>query len=217
MAVAVYGQIESFMGAKPATKPEVKLPDFKLVNKPAQQFNLNVATDVTYAKISEMAKAQLVNKTFTQGGKSITITDLSIYGSGGKAVFVADVKGAVKGRIYFNGNMSYNAEKMAVEVTEPEFDIKTQNALVKSANWLLHGLILKQLTPYLTYPIKEDLESMRAEANKTISNYPVYDGVTLQGELNSVTVKELNLIPGALRVLANAKGNIVVKIKDLKF
>ena len=100
MAVAVYGQIESFMGAKPATKPEVKLPDFKLVNKPAQQFNLNVATDVTYAKISEMAKAQLVNKTFTQGGKSITITDLSIYGSGGKAVFVADVKGAVKGRIY---------------------------------------------------------------------------------------------------------------------
>ena len=45
----------------------------------------------------------------------------------------------------------------------------------------------------------------------------ITDGVTLQGELNSVTVKELNLIPGALRVLANAKGNIVVKIKDLKF
>lgn len=217
MAVAVYGQIESFMGTRPATKPEVKLPDFKLVNKPTQQFNLNVATDVTFAKISDMAKAQLVNKTFTQGNKSITITDLSIFGSEGKAVFVADVKGALKGRIYFKGNMTYNAEKMAVEVTEPEFDIKTQNALVKSANWLLHGFILKQLVPYLTYPVKKDLENMKAEANKMISNYPVYDGITLQGALNSITVKELNLIPGALRVQANAKGNIAVKIQELKF
>ncbi len=217
MAVAVYGQIESFMGAKPAARPEVKLPDFKMVNKPTQQFNLNVATDVTYQKISDMAKTQLVNKTFTQGNKSITITDLSIFGSEGKAVFVADVKGALKGRIYFKGNMSYNAEKMAVEVTDPEFDIKTQNALVKSANWLLHGLILKQLTPYLTYPIKADLDSMKAEVNKMIANYPVYDGIALQGELNSITVKELNLIPGALRVQANAKGNIAVKIRDLKF
>ncbi|MDD3322012.1 MAG: DUF4403 family protein [Paludibacter sp.] len=217
LAVAVYGLIESYMGAEPASKPEAKLPDFKMVNRPAQQFNLNIATDVTFDKISKMAKEKLLNKTFTQGNKSITITDLSIFGSEGKAIFVADVTGALKGRIYFKGNMTYNPDKVAVEITEPEFDIKTKNALVKSANWLLHGIILNQLIPYLTYPVADDLNSMKMEMNKTLSNYPVYNGITLQGALNSVSVKDLNLVPGALRLQANVKGNISIKIEDLKF
>lgn len=217
ISAALYGLVESYMGVKPATNPITKLPDFKMVNKPAQQFNLNIATDITFEKISTLAKEQLLNKTFKQGSKSITITDLSIFGSEGKSVFVADVKGSVKGKIYFNGNMTYNPEKMAVEITDPEFDIKTTNALVKSANWLLKGVILKQIKPYLTYPIKEEIEKMKLEANKMLQNYPVYDGILLQGVLTNVLVNRLDLIPGALRIQANAKGSMVIKIQDIKF
>jgi hypothetical protein len=217
IAVALYGQIESFMGVQPSSKALVPLPEFMYVNRPAQQFNLNIATDVTFDKISEMAKKELINKTFTQGNKTITIKDLSIFGSEGKAVFVADVIGALNGRIYFNGNMVYNPTKMAVEITEPEFDVKTKNALVKSANWLLHGVILKQLTPYLTYPVAVDIEKMKTEVNKMMLNYPVYDGVTMQGKLNNVSVTSLNLVPGAVRIQANIKGNMAMKIENLKF
>lgn len=217
MALALYAQVESYMGAHPAANAPVVLPPFKYVNKPAQQFNLNVGTDVTFDKISEMAKKQLLNKTFTEGGKSITITDLSIFGSDGKAIFVADVMGSLKGRIFFTGNMVYNAEKVAVEITEPEFSVKTSNALVKSAGWLLHGMILKKLTPYLTYPVKDNIESMKTEANQMISNYSVMDGVSLQGKLNSINVTSLSLVPGAVRIQANVKGNVALKVQDLKF
>lgn len=217
IAVALYGQIESFMGTQPSANTQTPLPEFRYVNRPAQLFNLNIATDVTFDKISEMAKKELINKTFTQGNKTITIKDLSIFGSEGKAVFVADVIGTLKGRIYFNGNMVYNPTKMAVEITEPEFDVKTKNTLVKSANWLLHGVILKQLTPYLTYPVKDDIEKMKTEVNKMMANYPVYDGVTIQGKLNNISVTSLNLVPGAVRIQANVKGNMAMKVANLKF
>lgn len=217
IAVALYAQIESFMGAQPLANTQTPLPEFRYVNRPAQLFNLNIATDVTFEKISEMAKKELINKTFTQGNKTITIKDLSIFGSEGKAVFVADVIGTLKGRIYFNGNMVYNPTKMAVEITEPEFDVKTKSTLVRSANWLLHGVILKQLAPYLTYPIKDDLEKMKTEVNKMMENYPVYDGVTIQGKLNNVSVTSLNLVPGAVRIQANVKGNMAMKVASLKF
>src|ERR1035437_1240760 len=124
LAVALYTQIESFMGAKPTVNSPIALPPFKYINRPAQQFNVNVGADVTFEKILEIAKKQLINKTFTEGKRTITITDLSIFGSQGKAVFVADVIGALKGRIYFTGNMTYNSTKVAVEITEPEFDLK---------------------------------------------------------------------------------------------
>ena len=217
LAVALNAQIESFMGAKPDTKPFVELPPFKTVLKPAQQFNLNIGVDVTFDKIAEMAKAQLLGKTFEQSGKKITITDLSLFGSNGKAVFIADVTGSLKGRIYFTGKMTYNAEKVAVEITEPEFDVKTSDALVKSAGWLLHGMILKQLSPYLTYPVKNSLDAAKLQVNQMLANYTVMDGITLQGKLNNLSVTDLSLVPGAVRIQANVKGNIALKVQEMKF
>lgn len=216
LAIALYAQIESFMGAKPASNTLSALPDFKFVNHPAQQFNLNIGADVTFDKISEMAKKELVNKTFTEGNKTITITDLSIFGSEGKAMFVADLTGSFKGRIYFSGNMVYNPAKLAVEISEPEFDVKTQSVLLKSAGWLMHGLILKKIAPYLTYPVKDNLEKMKTEVNQMLSNYPVYNGVTLDGKLNNLSVLSLGLVPGAVRIQANVKGNVALKVQDLK-
>jgi hypothetical protein len=216
MAIALYAQIESFMGAQPAANTPVALPAFKQVNHPAQQFNLNIGADVTFDKISEMAKKELVNKTFNEGGKTITIADLSIFGSEGKAMFIADVTGTYKGRIYFTGNLVYNPTKLAVEITDPEFDVKTQSALIKSANWLMHGLILKKIAPYLTYPVKENIDKMKTDVNQLLSNYPVYNGVTLQGKLNTLSVTSLSLVPGAVRIQANVKGNIALKVQDLK-
>jgi len=217
LSVALYAQIESFMGAKPEANPTVVVPPFKTVNKPAQQFNLNIGADVTFDKIAEMAKKQLVGKTFTQAGKTITINDLSVFGSAGKPVFIADVTGSLKGRIYFTGNLNYNAEKLIVEITEPEFDLKTSNTLLKTANWLLHGMILKQLTPYLSYSVKDNLEAMKLQVNQMLGNYSIMDGVMLQGKLNNLTVTSLTLVPGAMRIQANVKGNIYLKIQDLKF
>ena len=82
---------------------------------------------------------------------------------------------------------------------------------------MLHGVILNKLTPYLTYSVKEDLDKMKAEANKMLTNYAVYDGVSLQGALNSVTVTGLSLVPGAVRISENVKGSTALSISDLSF
>jgi hypothetical protein len=50
-----------------------------------------------------------------------------------------------------------------------------------------------------------------------LTNYAVYDGVTLQGALNSVTVTGLSLVPGAVRISANVKGSTALNISDLSF
>ncbi len=209
--------IESVMGSKPATSTLVPLPAFKTTTARPGDFNLNIAADATFAKISELARGQLLNKTFQEGKNSITITDLQLYGRNGKAVFQADVIGSLKGRIYFTGDMVYNAEKRAVEVINPDFDLNTRNALVKSANWLLHGLIIKKITPYLSYPVKAELDNAMAEANKILANYSVYDGIRLQGKLNTLNVISLDLVPGAVRLQANLTGNVGMKVDDLKF
>jgi hypothetical protein len=217
LSISLYSYIESVIGAQPKAMAKVILPEFKTLARTPQQFNVNLAADITFDKISEMAKKQLVNQTFADGNKKITITDLSIFGSKGKAIFVADVIGSMKGKIYFTGNMVYNKDLNAIEITEPQFDLKTNNVLLKSANWLAHGIILKKIIPYLTYPVKDDLEKVKTDANKMLSNYSVYGGVALQGKLNNISVTDLSLVPGALRVKVSVKGNVALKVQDLKF
>ncbi|MBN2765713.1 MAG: DUF4403 family protein [Paludibacteraceae bacterium] len=217
VGMSLSGLVESYMGVKPDTQKTIALPAFKLRASTPQQFNVNLAADATYEKISELARTQLVNKTFKDGKRSLTITGLNLYGSEGRAIVELDVIGSVKGRIYFSGNLQYNPEKMAVEIINPQFDLKTKNALLKSADWLLHGFILNKLSPYLTYPVKEDLENLKLESNKMLSGYSVYDGVSLVGTLNTITVEKVDLVPGAVRLSANVKGNVVLKIDELKF
>ena len=217
LAIALYSQIESIIGSQPAKNQAVVLPEMKYISRPPQQFNLNLGADVTFEKITEVAKKQLLNQTFADGNKKITITDLSIFGSNGKAIFVADVIGSIKGKIYFTGNMVYNKEKNALEIAQPEFELKTKNVLMKSASWLAHGIILSKITPYLTYPLQADLDKIKNESNKMLSNYTVYGGMAVQGKLNQVNVTSFSLVPGAVRVMATVKGNVALKVQDIQF
>ena len=216
IGMAMNAQIESFMGTEPKANNAVVLPPLKNVPTISKEFNLNVAADVTFDKITELTRQQLVNKTFSEGKKSITITDISIYGSAGKAVFSADVKGSIKGRIYFTGNLVYNTEKMTIEIQNPQFDLNTKDALLKSTEWLLHGIILNKLKPYLSYPVKSYIDDMKTEANTMLKNYQVYDGIALNGTISTITVNSLDLVSGAVRINANAKGNVSLNISDLK-
>jgi len=217
LTVTLQALVESFMGSKPEAPKPVALPAFSMVNRKPGDFNINLAADATFAKITELARSQLINKTFTEGKNSLTIAGLNIFGSGGRIVFEVDVTGSLKGRLYLMGDMVYNPQKMTVEVQNPEFDVKTKNALVSSANWLLSGLIIRKLTPYLHYPVKAELDMMKAEANKTLSNFEVLEGISLTGKLTTLDVQGLDIVPGAVRINANLRGNVRLKVNDLKW
>jgi hypothetical protein len=69
----------------------------------------------------------------------------------------------------------------------------------------------------LTYPVKDDLEKVKKDVNQMMGNYSIMDGVNLQGNLNNISVLNLSLVPGALRIQVNVKGNVALKVEDLKF
>jgi len=208
---------ESFMGAQPAPLTPTVLPQLTPETSRPEEFNINIAADATFARITEITEQELLNQTFTEGHRSITITGVSIFGSGGKVVFELDVVGSVRGKIYLQGDMIYNPAKMTIELQNPEFDIRTHNALVRSASWLLNGVIIRRITPFLTYSVKDELEYLKYKANNSMSNIDVHNGISFQGKLHTLTVQGIDLVPGAVRINANLRGNIALKIDDLSW
>jgi hypothetical protein len=48
-----------------------------------------------------------------------------------------------------------------------------------------------------------------------LKKYSLYEGVSLEGALDTISVTDLALVPGAVRLQANLRGNIKIKIGEL--
>lgn len=213
--LAFSGIVESTIGTEPIRETPVPLPLLKKRSAQPGSFSINLGADITFDQITKVAAAQLVGQTFKEGRKSITVKGISMYSSEERAVMAMDVTGSVKGRIFLTGKMVYDKDSLTLSVAEPEFDIKTRNVLLKSASWLLHGMILKKITPYLTYNVAEDLEGFRSDIDVMLKKYSLYEGVSLEGALDTISVTDLALVPGAVRLQANLRGNVKIKVGEL--
>jgi hypothetical protein len=212
--VTFTGEVESIAGDSIKVSSPVALPPLgKSQDKPGK-FNINVKADVTFSQITKAAMMQLAGMEFKEGGKSILVKGLNLYSSSGKAVLEMDVEGSLKGRLYLTGELVYNPDSLSVSVINPEFDVKTRNALVKSANWLLHGMLLRKLQPYLTYKIDSILEDVRLETDNMLKKYSLMEGVYLMGNLHAVKVTNISMIPGAVRINASLSGDVKIITTD---
>jgi hypothetical protein len=217
ISLAMSGTVESYVGAIPPEKENIPLPELKFVERNPGEFNINISADVTYNKITEIAKRELLGVNFHEEDKVYRIDNLSLYSSEGRAVIVVQLDGTYKGKIYFTGKLIHNEETNALEIIEPDFDIKTKNTLLKTAGWLLHGKILRSITPFLSYPLEKDLKYVLDEANRMLDGYTLTQGVDLSGNLDTISVTKVSMIPGAVRIEANLKGNINLKVGELGF
>lgn len=208
--------IESFIGYKP-DKPILRaLPSLGFVQKTDDSFVLNFSSDITFTQISEIARKELIGKEFVQGKRKIKVDKFDVYGSDGRMMFITEISGSTKGIIYFTGTPIYNKDSNTIEMKDIDFEMNTRNALIKTANWLLHGTFLRMIEPYLKFPMGDQIKSMRETVNKELENYKVTDGVFLNGNVNEISITSFGLVPGALKVIGSVTGKLQMKISDLK-
>ncbi len=217
MQFGITSGVESFVGLKPNELAAVALPQLNIVDKPVEAFKMSVSTDVSFTSLSAIATKTLKDMVFEVGKRKIKITNLSIYGSNEKAVFVIDVVGAVNGRIYFNGKPVYNSAKRMLEIVEPEFDLQTKNALQKSASWLANGIILQKIKPYLSYAVDKDLDDLKQKTNDMLKDYKLYEGINIRAKIDTVDVADVDIVKAAFRLNSVLLGKVNVDIGQLAF
>lgn len=209
--------IESFLGYQPEKGVPRALPGLNFVLKPEESFVLNFSSDITFVKISEIAQKELVGKVFEQGKRKIKVLSFDVFGSEGKMMFMTEISGSANGKIYFTGTPFYNIDSNTIELNDFDFELNTRNALINSANWLLHGTFTKMIQPYLKFPMSDQIKTMKETVNKQLASYKVADGVLLMGNVNEISITSFGVVPGALKVLGSVNGQLQLNIDDLKF
>jgi hypothetical protein len=216
-AIGIQSSSEVILGEKPVVTKNPVLPPFNRPSSIPEIFIINLSAEVPYLEAEKIAKSQIVGQTFTEGKRSITVLDLNIYGQEEDVIIGATVDGSMKGQIYFRGKPVYDAATSTVEITNVDFDVQTKNVLLKSADWLFKSTIIKKMTPYLKFPLEQNLTEAKVMIQKELTAYKVMEGITMNGFLEDLAIDGIYPTPTGMRVLVSTKGKIKMKVDNLKF
>jgi hypothetical protein len=202
-------------GAKPTFRANSALPDLTLLNDASDDFQMRIATDVPFSEAERMARAVMIGQEFESGKRKVRVEDIQLWGNNDRMVVNSKLSGAFNGNIYFIGKPVYNAVKNQVEIADLDFHVDTRNFLHRSASWLFQGPIRKKMQDAMTFPLEENITSLRQSVQETLRRYELQPGVVLTGTLDSIAVENTRVLPNSIRVNLFSKGRLQVDVKGL--
>lgn len=187
------------IGKQPLVKVNPQLPVLKITSTLADNTVINLVADVPYAFIDSISRHNLLGKTFSEGKRSITINELSVFGNDNSMIVQTTVSGSINGKLYFSGKPVYNKADSTIRISSFDFEVKTKNALVKSAGWLVKSGIVGSVAKRLVYPVGDKLRETQFAIQKNIAHYNLANGFFLSGKIDHLDVQQLYLSPGSIK------------------
>ncbi len=200
------------------------LPKLQTQQKTDSAFNLYLGASIAFNDATEIAKKEFNGKTFTfeNGMQSVTINDINIYNNGDKLGMMLDINGIVKdglfkkkfkGIVYAYGTPAYDEKNQTLYIKDFDFDIKSKDVLVGTAEWLFKGAFRKQIENSLKYPLSSELERAKITAQKSLDDLK-FEKFSLKGKIEKFEPYGVQIIDNRMEVVVQAKGHLNFQLKS---
>jgi hypothetical protein len=215
-SVGIKAFLHYHLGAKPPVNYS-PLPSLKFTNNETGSFSFSLVTDIDYAFAEQLSKKYFEGQVyeFNNGKKKIKVEEVTLYGNQSKLVIGMKLSGSLNGTVYVTSLPYYDSADKSIKVKELEFDLDTKNKLVKSANWLAHGIFLKKMQENLIFSIKDNLLDAEKMVQENITNKKINDYITIDGRLTRLSPENIFLTEQGISAVVTAKGLLNVEL-DIK-
>jgi hypothetical protein len=121
----------------------------------------------------------------------------------------------VNGVVYLIGTPFYDVATRSIRMKDLDFEVDSKKKLLKAANWLGHGKIIKIMNQYMVFPIGDQLDASKKDAQTYFTNYQPVKGVTINGKLEKLETSDVYLIQDAIIALISVGGNLNVRLDGM--
>jgi hypothetical protein len=207
--------IETSINAQPSLKFDKTQLNLVPNTLPTTDFSLSVANIITYANAAALVQQNFAGQTFSSGKRAVTINHIDLWGKEGKLVVALNMTGTVNGTFYLSGIPKYDAAKKEVYLEGVDFVLDSKNKLLKTGDWLVHGLIAKKIQESCRFSIAEYLTNGEKTAGAYLNGYQPVKGIHVSGALTAMQPGQLILTPQAIVSMLEAKGKVAIKVDGL--
>ncbi len=195
-------------------KPDT-LPAFTYTEELVPFYELHLYTTIPYEEAEQLAKTNLLDKTFESGKYAATVKNIHLFGQGDELVVNTVLEGSYKGSIYMKGRPVFNKRKNTFDLKDLKFTLETKNFLHKSAAWLLKSTLKKQIEENVNVLLKYNMTEMEKLIKKQLEAYEIRQGVNMHGELKEFRIKDAFLTKEGFNIELLLTGNVFMKISGL--
>lgn len=210
-------------GKKPTVTRQPQLPAFTAVRTLPQEAQIQVTSDLSYDYLSQLLQKELREQTFTfeEGKHTLTVHDVVVSPAGHQLLLALDVSGRAKsgfitkkfqGKVYLQGTPYYEAASQSLKVKDLQYELKTRDQLVNTANWLLGNKFRAQLEQQMAVSVADQLTSTRQALQAGLAQARLHDHVLLRGSVQSFQPDTLLLTTTGVRALFYATGKMALSI-----
>lgn len=208
--------METLVGAQPAAKFDRNSIVLKPVSKMPDRISANIAAVSTYEDASRIMAKNFAGQEFASGSRKVMVNNVSIWHKSGKMVIALDLTGSVNGTIYMSGFPQYNAQTQEIYFDQLDYALETKSALMRTANWLAQGVILRKFQENCRYSIKPNLEEGKSNIKQYLNHYSPMPGVFVDGSVDGLEFQKIQLTNRAIIAFIKGDGKVSVNIDGLQ-
>lgn len=208
--------METLIGKKPESKYHSKTIILKPVATIPEQISLNIAAISSYEEASKIITKNFSGQEFSAGKKKVKVQSVTIWHKNSKMVIAMDLIGSINGTIYLTGVPQYNETTQEIYFDQMDYVLDTKNKILKTANWLAQGYILKKIQANCRYSIQSNLEEGKKNIVQYLKNYSPMTGVFINGRIEKLELKRIALTNQAIIAFLRIDGKASISVDGLK-
>ncbi|SDZ88589.1 protein of unknown function [Flavobacterium gillisiae] len=208
--------METLIGKQPESKFDLNKIILKPVTKIPNQISANIVAVSTYNDASKIMKKNFAGQEFESGGKKVKVQDVEIWHKNSKMVIALDLSGSLNGKIYLSGFPQYDDKSKEIYFDELDYVLDTKNKLMRTANWLAQGLVLRKIKENCRYSIQSNLDEGKKTMMGYLKNYSPLPGVYVNGKMEDIQFRKVQLTNNAIIAFIKVNGEINISIDGLK-
>lgn len=189
------------------TKKDIKIPSLEKHTK-SKGFDIHLEIKTTYDSLSTLLTNELAGKEITIKNNRFIFNSVKVDGASKKRLSMQIAfSGKRSGTLYLLGTPVCDTNNQVISFPDLDFDIKTKNALLKSAKWLFSD----KITDIMRENSRFDLKPQLAEMKKTLQtelNREITKGVTLSGKISTIRVTHIHPTTKELYIQVNSSGEL---------
>ncbi|MEO5564834.1 MAG: DUF4403 family protein [Chitinophagaceae bacterium] len=186
-----------------------------------QGFSVFLDASLNYDSLSNIVNRNIANKEFdfNKGPvkKKFIIKDCKLFGSGNEKLIIrVNFSGTDDGVFYLTGKPVYDRERHILELKDIEFDIKSKDALLKTAEWLFTRRIVNEISRYTRFDLSSYIDSAKVNVNQQL-NHEWKKGISSSGRIDDIRLIGIYPLSQSLLIRSNCTGNLSVRVESIDF
>lgn len=184
-------------------------------------FSIFLDAVLSYDSLSTIMNQNLAGKKFEfKKGfikKKFIIDECKIYGGGfEKLIIKIKFSGTNEGVVYLVGKPVYDKEKRTIEIADVDFDIKSKNFLLGSADWLFDKKITKEISKNARFDLGAYIDTAKTNINQQL-NQEWIKGIRSYGNIKDISLIGIYPMQQYLVIRSNCAGDLSVKVESANF